>query len=253
MSHTFPRLLPASATGLAAGLALSLFAVVPVAQAESPEETITERLNQAVPGLRIDSVSESVVSGLYEVRTNNRDMIYATEDGEYLIAGELMQLTDEGVVNVTEQARSGDRAKTMEAFGDDGVIAFKAAGEEKAVVSVFTDIDCPYCRKLHDEMGRINELGITVNYYAFPRSGTGTPSFLKYESVWCSDDPQAAMSRAKAGAQIEERTCDNPVGEQYQLGQRIGVTGTPAIVLEDGSMIRGYVPADKLAEGLGLL
>lgn len=253
MSHTFSRFLPASATGLAAGLALSLFAVVPAAHAESPEEAITERLNQAVPGLRIDSVSESPVSGLYEVRTNNRDMIYATEDGEYLIAGELMQLTDEGVVNVTEQARSGERADTMEAFGDDGVISYKAAGEEKAVVDVFTDIDCPYCRKLHDEMDRINEYGITVNYYAFPRSGAGTPSFQKYESVWCADDQQDAMDRAKAGEKIEERSCDNPVGEQYQLGQQVGVTGTPAILLDDGSMIRGYVPADKLAEGLDLL
>ena len=261
MSQIFSRFLPASASGLAAGLALSLLAVATVTHAEGTaepatsdaEQVITERLTETVPGLRVDRVSESAVPGLYEVRTNNRDMIYATGDGEYIIAGELLQLTDNGIVNVTERARAGERADTMQNFGDEGVIRFKADGEEKAVVGVFTDIDCPYCRKLHDEMARINELGITVNYYAFPRSGPGTPSFRKYEAVWCSDDPQAAMNRAKAGEEVEAASCDNPVGEQYQLGQQVGVTGTPAIVLEDGSMIRGYVPADKLAEGLGLL
>lgn len=239
--------------GSAASLALSLFAVVPVAQAETAEETITKRLNESVPGLRVDGVAESAVPGLYEVRTNNREMIYATEDGEYILAGEMLQLTDEGVVNVTEQARSGERAETMEAYGEEGLITYRADGEEKAVVDVFTDIDCPYCRKLHDEMGRINELGITVNYYAFPRSGPGTPSFTKYESVWCADDQQEAMNSAKAGDKVTEASCDNPVEEQYQLGGKVGVTGTPAILLEDGKMIRGYVPAEKLAEGLNLL
>ena len=252
MSQIFFRLLPAPVTGLIAGLALCLFAVAPIVHAASPEETIAERLNQSVPGLQVNSVSESMVPGLYEVRTNNRDMIYASEDGEYIIAGELLQLTDEGVVNVTEQARAGERAETMADFGNDGLITFKA-DDEKAVVDVFTDIDCPYCRKLHDEMERLNELGITVNYYAFPRSGPGTPSFRKYESVWCSDDPRASMSRAKAGGQVEERSCDNPVGDQFRLGQQVGVSGTPSILLDDGEMIRGYVPADKLAEGLGLL
>lgn len=253
MSQSSSRFFRGSATGLLTGLALSLFAVAPHAVAETPEEAITKRLNESVPGLKVNSVQESAVSGLYEVRTNNRDMIYATEDGEYIIAGELMQLTDEGVVNVTERARSGERAETMAAFGDEGRITYPANGEQKAEVGVFTDIDCPYCRKLHDEMDRLNELGITVHYYAFPRSGPGTPSFRKYESVWCADDQQAAMNKAKAGEKVEEASCENPVKEQFQLGRDVGVTGTPAILLENGNMIRGYVPADKLAEGLGLL
>nr|WP_228704339.1 DsbC family protein [Marinobacter daqiaonensis] len=227
--------------------------VVIPAYAETPEETITRRLAETVPSLVVSGVSESEVPGLYEVRTNNREMIYATEDGEYILAGELLQLTDKGIVNVTERARAGERADTMAEFGDDGVIRYPADGEQKAVVSVFTDIDCPYCRKLHDEMDRINELGITVDYYAFPRSGPGTPSFAKYESVWCADDQQAAMDKAKAGEKIADRSCDNPVEAQYDLGRRVGVTGTPAIVLEDGNVVRGYVPAEQLAEGLGLL
>ncbi len=242
-----------SLSGMAAGLALSTMVAVPFAVAETPEETITDRLNERVPGLQVSGVKESAIPGLYEVRTNNRDMIYATGDGEYILAGEMLQLTDDGIVNVTEQARATERAQTMAEFGDKGLITYPAKGDQKAEISVFTDIDCPYCRKLHDEMARINELGITVHYYAFPRSGPGTPSFIKYESVWCADDQQAAMDQAKAGEDVAAANCENPVDEQFQLGREVGVTGTPAILLEDGNMIRGYLPADQLAEGLGLL
>ncbi len=252
MSLLLSRYLPALSTALSTGLVLGLFAMAP-AHAESPEQTITQRLNEAVPGLQVNSVSESAVQGLYEVRSNNRSMIYATEDGEYIIAGELLQLTDDGIVNVTEQARSSERAKLLAEYSADKLITYPADGEEKAVVGVFTDIDCPYCRKLHDEMDRLNELGITVNYYGYPRSGPGTPSFRKYESVWCADDQQAAMDQAKAGDRVAEASCDNPVEEQFELGSQVGVSGTPAIVLEDGKMINGYVPADRLAEGLGLM
>lgn len=249
MSQLFVR----SLRGMAASLVLAGLVATSHAVAETPEETISKRLGEAVPGLQVNGVKESAVPGLYEVRTNNRDMIYATEDGEYILAGEMLQLTDGGVVNVTEKARAGERAETMAAFGEDGLITYPADGDQKAEIDVFTDIDCPYCRKLHDEMDRLNELGITVNYYAFPRSGPGTPSFAKYESVWCADDQLAAMNQAKAGETVADESCDNPVEEQYQLGRQVGVTGTPAILLEDGNMIRGYVPADKLAEGLGLL
>ncbi|MBC7182971.1 MAG: DsbC family protein, partial [Marinobacter sp.] len=216
------------------------------------EDRIAERLTNAVPGLKVMSVKESEAKGLYEVQSNNGDTIYATEDGQYLMTGDLLRITDQGIANVTEAARADFRKDMMSEFGDDGVISFPAKNE-KAVVSVFTDIDCPYCRKLHDEVPQLNEYGITVNYYAFPRSGPNTASFRKYESVWCAEDQQAAMTSAKAGRSIDQASCENPVREQYQLGGQVGVTGTPAIVLEDGNMVRGYVPAKRLAEGLGLL
>ncbi|MFL1483715.1 thioredoxin fold domain-containing protein [Marinobacter sp. LN3S78] len=254
MSLSFFRFFPLpSSIALAAGLVLGLTAIAPTAHAESAEDVITQRLGETVPGLQVHGVTESAVPGLYEVRTNNRSMIYATEDGEYIIAGEMLQLTDKGVVNVTEQTRSVERARVISGYDHEELITYRAEGEEKAVIGVFTDIDCPYCRKLHDEMDRLNELGITVNYYAYPRSGPGTPSFRKYESVWCAEDQQAAMDQAKAGETVPQASCDNPVGEQFQLGGQVGVSGTPAIVLEDGKMINGYVPADKLAEGLGLM
>lgn len=233
------------------GVFFGLFGMVSASAAEV-EDRIAERLTNAVPGLKVISVKESEAKGLYEVQSNNGDTIYATEDGQYLMTGDLLRITDQGIANVTEAARADFRKQMMNEFGDDGVITFPAKNE-KAVVSVFTDIDCPYCRKLHDEVPQLNDYGITVNYYAFPRSGPNTASFRKYESVWCAEDKQAAMTSAKAGRSIDQASCENPVLEQYQLGGRVGVTGTPAIVLEDGNMVRGYVPAKRLAEGLGLL
>ncbi len=236
---------------VAFGIAVGVFGMANVSAGEI-EDRISERLTRAVPGLEVMSVKESEAEGLYEVHSNNGDTIYATEDGQYLMTGDLLKITDQGIANVTEAARADARREMISDFGGDGVISFPA-DDEKAVVSVFTDIDCPYCRKLHDEVAQLNDYGITVNYYAFPRSGPDTASFRKYESVWCADDQQAAMDAAKAGRQVSNASCENPVLEQFELGGRVGVTGTPAIVLDDGNMVRGYVPAKRLAEGLGLL
>ncbi|HLT13358.1 MAG TPA: thioredoxin fold domain-containing protein [Marinobacter sp.] len=235
-----------------AGLMVSL-ASASVVSAGETEDKIAKRLAEAVPGLTVVSVRESEAEGLYEVQSNNGDTIYTTQDGVYLLTGDLLKITGNGIANVTEEARAKTRKRQMADFGDEGLISYPAKGEQKAVVDVFTDIDCPYCRKLHDEIPELNSYGITVNYYAFPRSGPGTPSFRKYESVWCSEDQQGAMDAAKGGKSVSPKTCDNPVGAQYRLGGQVGVTGTPAIVLEDGNMVRGYVPARNLAEGLGLL
>lgn len=224
----------------------------PFSVAGNVEDSIREKLSTSVPGLKISSVREAEAEGLYEVRSNNGETIYATSDGRYLLTGDLLKITGSGIANVTESARAGDRRDTMANYGNDDVISYKA-DNEKAVVSVFTDIDCPYCRKLHDEVPQLNDYGITVNYYAYPRSGPDTPSFTKYASVWCAEDQQAAMDSAKGGKAVAAAVCENPVLEQFQLGRRVGVTGTPAIVLEDGNMVRGYVPARNLAEGLGLL
>ena len=234
--------------------ALALTAILSAPALAGPkEDAIASKLTEAVPGLRVTSVKASEAPGLYEVQSNSGQTIYTTESGEYLLTGDLLKITDTGIANVTEQARAEQRRQKMDAFGDEGVISFPATGEEKAVVDVFTDIDCPYCRKLHAEVEQLNEYGITVNYYAFPRSGPGTPSWTKYESVWCAEDSRAAMTAAKNGKSVESVSCENPVEAQYRLGAEVGVTGTPAIVLEDGNMVRGYVPARNLAEALGLL
>ncbi|VVT31201.1 Thiol:disulfide interchange protein DsbC [Marinobacter salarius] len=245
IKNLFKPLLPLVLAALAAG--------AHTAHAGEVEDTIADKLTAAIPGLKISDVRKSEAEGLYEVYSNNGDTIFTTADGQYLLTGDLLKVTANGIANISEQGRASQRAQTIDEFGDEGLISFPAKGTEKASIAVFTDIDCPYCRKLHDEVPRLNELGITVNYYGFPRSGPNTPSFRKYISVWCSDDPQAAMNAAKQGRSVDDQSCENPVREQFELGSRVGVTGTPAIVLEDGNMVRGYVPSEKLAEGLGLL
>lgn len=239
------------------GAVLALFAVfsvaVQAADEGGAEQEIRDRLEQSIPGLKVTGVASSQIDGLYEVSTNNPDMIYATEDGKYFLVGDLYQVGEQGLSNVTEQGRAQARAKRMAKVDHDDMISFAPEGDVKAEIYVFTDIDCPYCRKLHQDVPRLNELGIQVNYLGYPRSGPGTPSFKKYVSVWCAEDSQAAMDQAKNGGSISPASCENPVEDQFQLGGEVGVTGTPAIVLEDGNMIRGYVPADRLAQGLGLL
>jgi thiol:disulfide interchange protein DsbC len=117
-------------------------------------------------------------------------------------------------------------------------------------VSIFTDIDCGFCRRLHAEMAQYNKQGIAVRYLFYPRAGIGSDSYKKAVSVWCADDRQAAMDSAKAGNEVPEKTCENPVEAHYELGQQMRVQGTPAIVLEDGEMVPGYVPPDKLRRAL---
>jgi len=217
------------------------------------EDDLAKRLSESLPALGRVTVEPSPAPGLYKVVSEQKELIYTTEDGQFFFSGELLQLTGDGLVNLSENARAEIRVASLAELGQEGIIRFQAEGEEKAQINVFTDIDCGYCRKLHSEVPQLNALGITVNYYGFPRSGPNTPSFAKYESVWCADDQQASMDAAKLGQSVTPASCANPVLEQYRLGRQLGVTGTPAIVLEDGNMIRGYVPAEQLAKGLGLL
>ncbi len=239
---------------LVTGALLSTLLVSAVAGATEVEDRITQRLQSAVPGLQVQSMVPAKASGIYEVHTSNGEILYATDDGEYLFIGDMVKLEKSGFINLTEQTRTGQRRDIMDAFAQKGgLIQYVASGKQKAEIDVFTDIDCGYCRKLHGEMDELNALGITVNYYAYPRSGPDTESFRKYESVWCADNPKAAMDNAKSGKAVTSATCDNPVAEQYSLGRKIGITGTPAIVLQDGTLMPGYVPAQTLARGLGIL
>lgn len=236
---------------LLATLACAFYAAT--VSANTTEDAIAAKLSEAIPQLDITGVRQSEVPGLYEVSSSNGGNILVTEDGQYLLTGDVLKVTPQGVANLSEEKRLTQRSEILEAFGMDGVITYPARGEEKASIAVFTDIDCPYCRKFHNEVPELNEMGITVNYYGFPRSGPNTPSFAKYVSVWCSDDQRAAMNAAKQGRSVDRQACENPVAAQYQLGQQIGVTGTPAIVLESGQVIPGYRPARQIAEVLQVL
>ncbi len=188
------------------------------------------------------SLKESPIPGVYEA-SYGMDVIYVSADGKYFLAGDLYDLATRK--NLTESTLSSARKKEMDAYDKTKNITFKAENE-KHVISVFTDIDCPYCAKLHNEVPELNKAGVTVRYFMFPRAGIGSGSFKKAVSVWCNDDQNAALTKAKKREAVEEKTCENPVKEQYMLGQKIGVTGTPAIVLSSGKLVPGYRPAKAL-------
>ena len=168
-------------------------------------------------------------------------------------AGALNVNRPEGQVNQTRQANNAERAKRLAAVPEDQRIVFRGSEKPRAVIQVFTDVTCPYSRKFHKEVPRLNEMGIEVEYLAFPRSGLQSGGARQFAQVWCAANPAEALSAAKRGDTLSNAPdCDNPVSEQYYLGLELGVQGTPTIVLPDGRMVPGYVSAERLANMLGL-
>lgn len=193
-------------------------------------------------GVPVENIRSTPAKGLYELLAGTK-ILYVTEDGQHLLAGYMLDVATKE--NLTSTRMEGIRQDAISLIADDQYISFKA-GKPKHTVTVFTDIDCGYCRKLHAEMGNYNKLGISVNYLFFPRSGPGTASYNKAVSVWCNKDRNAAMTLAKAGKSITTATCNNPVTEHYKLGVKMGVTGTPYIVTERGEVLPGYMPPAAL-------
>jgi thiol:disulfide interchange protein DsbC len=210
------------------------------------QQEITKSLGTIFPGLSPDSISPSPMEGVSEVLIGPR-LLYVSNDGKYLLQGSLIDLKTR--TDISEERRNGIRIDALNKLGEDKMIVFPAT-EPKHTITVFTDIDCGYCRKLHGEIGKYNDLGITVRYLMFPRAGIKSASYDKAVTVWCNKDQQDALTRAKAGENLPTASCDNPVSDEYELGQLLGVRGTPAIIMEDGTMLPGYVPADRLAKAL---
>ncbi|RVU84471.1 DsbC family protein [Leucothrix sargassi] len=229
----------------AIGACLLAFNVASAAiDSEKDNDAIEKNLNKVlVDTFRSapDSVAESVIPGLYQVMYGT-EIVYLSADGQYFISGDLLNLKTRQ--NMTEFAQRDVRKNMVEKF-DTEVVTFKAENE-KHVLRVFTDIDCGYCAKLHREIKEINDKGITIEYMAFPRAGIGSPSYDKIVSVWCADDQQDAMTKSKNRQAVPNKTCENPIKAQYELGQQLGVNGTPALLTESGQLIPGYMPADRL-------
>jgi thiol:disulfide interchange protein DsbC len=201
---------------------------------------------QAALGMQISSIGDAPVSGLLQIMTE-KGLFYTSQDGKYLLQARIYNIED-GMRNITEEALGSVRLGGLEEFKD-AVIEYKA-DNEKYVVNIFTDITCGYCRKLHNEMKQYNDLGITVRYLAFPRGGINSSSYTDMVSVWCAVDKQDAMDNAKAGGAVASKNCETKVAEQYAFGQRIGVNGTPNIIMPDGSVIPGYQPPKQLEQAL---
>lgn len=228
-------------------VALALGLASSVAVATDADQAIRNSLKAIDPALPIEAIAESPMPGVYQVELAGGRQLYTSADGQFLLQGYLFQVKDGKPVNLTEAAESRGVAKLMEAIPAAEMVVF-AAKQPKTHISVFTDTDCGYCQKLHSEVPELNRLGVEVRYLAFPRQGLASAAAKELANVWCAKDPQDAMNRAKSRQSVADAECDNPVAKQYALGQMIGVSGTPAIVLANGKIIPGYQPAPQLAK-----
>ena len=193
-----------------------------------------------MPNVKPTEITRSPVDGLYQVIVGSQ-VVYMSVDAQYMIEGDLYNLaTNE---NISEDAKSSIRLAVINKLGSDQMVVYKPENV-KDVITVITDIDCPYCRRLHSEIPDYMKNDIEVRYIFMPLKGKADMD--KTISVWCSDDQQLALDMAKAGTDIEDKSCDNPISKHLKIARELGVRGTPAIVLESGQLLPGYVPVDKL-------
>jgi thiol:disulfide interchange protein DsbC len=229
-------------------IAMILFVMLAASSSHAAEDVdegaarVRSSLKVLIPHLKVDKISKTPIPGLYEVAFGSH-LVYVTDDGKYLLQGQITDLeTREAITEKREQALKqavlkGLDEKDMIVFGDKDL---------PYTVTVFTDIDCGYCRRLHSQISEYNKLGIRIRYMAYPRAGPGSQSEKDAIAVWCADDRKAALTMAKNGGEVPYRKCKNPVRAQYKLGQDFGIRGTPALVMQDGEVLPGYLPPKRL-------
>jgi thiol:disulfide interchange protein DsbC len=228
-------------------LALILYLVCQLAIAAETPTAVKAQLDKILPGYDASSIKPAPIPGMYEFTGQGR-VLYISEDGRYIINGQIIDMVSR--INLTNQAQQKVTRELIAAYDESKMITFVPKDTTKHTITVFTDVDCPYCSMLHKEVPALNDAGIKVRYLMYPRSGVGSPTYHKSVSTWCSKDQQAAIGVAKSGGILDPLSCDNPVKEQLGLGELIGVTGTPTLILESGEVLPGYVPARELIKML---
>ena len=232
----------AAAKGAAKAPAARASAPAKALPGDASDAPVRAALLKAVPGATIDSIKPSIIPGYREVAVGGK-VVYVSADGRYLMQGALIDLgTRENLTDVSEGAL---RRGQLDAVPVDRRIVFSPPNP-KYRITVFTDVDCGYCRKLHAQINDYMKEGISVEYLFFPRAGIGSESYNKAVSVWCAADQRKALTDAKLDKPIAKRTCNNPVTTDFALGQRVGVDGTPAIFAADGTQLGGYLPPDEM-------
>jgi thiol:disulfide interchange protein DsbC len=208
---------------------------------------VRARIVAKLPGAQASDVAASPIPGVYEV-TMGGVIAYVSADGKYLLSGNVYDLDTQ--VNLTASRRNSARAKALAAASESNMIVFGPANA-KMTVTVFTDIDCGFCRKFHSQIAEVNKAGVRVRYMFFPRTGPGTESWTKAEQVWCATDRREAMTRAKKGDTVKATSCgDAAVKSQYELGSDLGVEGTPAIFTQNGDYVGGYLAPIELVQAI---
>jgi thiol:disulfide interchange protein DsbC len=205
-------------------------------------------LARLFPELTKANVLPSPIKGMVALEFDGQ-VAYATEDGKYLLLGDIVDVNSR--TNLSENARGKQVMKLLDEVGESNMIVIGPANA-KRTLTVFTDVDCTYCARLHQDVPELNRNGVKVRYLLYPRGGIGSSTHKKSVAVWCADDRIKAVGIAKAGGQVDMKTCPNPVEQHYRLGERIGVSGTPTMYLDDGRKIGGYVPVAKLLPIIGV-
>ena len=217
-----------------------------VTEPGTPEDRARQAIESINPEIRIDAIAASPLAGFQEVIVGGQ-ALYVSDDGKYLIQGSLFDIGAKR--DLSQAGVNAVRRRLLATVPASERIVF-APPNPRYTVSVFTDVECGYCRKLHSEIEQLNKLGVRVRYMAYPRAGPGTDDWAKMESVWCSKDRKTAITQAKQGNEVKAQKCATPVAKQYELGEQLGVRGTPAIFTKTGAYIGGYLPPQELVKQL---
>lgn len=219
------------------------FSLAVAADADADLAAVKQKLTERLPNVSLDKLKRSsAMPGWYELE-HGMQLLYISGDGKRLFLGDLVDL--ETRTNVTESWREQTAIRLINAVGEQNMIVMGPA-DAKRTITVFTDVDCPYCARLHQEVPELTKSGVKVRYLLFPRAGIGSETYKKSVAVWCAADRVKAVGIAKAGGKVEMKTCANPVESHYQLGRQLEVSGTPTIYLDDGKMLGGYLPSSRL-------
>jgi thiol:disulfide interchange protein DsbC len=209
---------------------------------DDPRVALAAKIPGATPG----DLRTTPVPGLYEL-SHGSDVSYVTADAQYILSGDLYRITEDGKFpNLSEHRRRELRKAMVDSIPESEMIVFGPA-DAAHTITVFTDVDCSWCQRLHSQIAQYNKQGIRVRYLSYPRSGPDTGSWFKADAVWCSADPGKALTLAKQGEEMKKVDCPtSPVARHYQLGEQVGIEGTPGLVLDDGELIPGYVSPEQL-------
>lgn len=150
------------------------------------------------------------------------------------------------VLDKAKQVKQQQNIAILQSVNENDLLVYTPEQASGEYITVFTDVDCPFCQQLHQEVPQYLQAGMSVRYILFPRSGKPSPAYVKAASVWCSQDPLTALDLAESGNPIPEVNCEHPLDEFLQIARAFNLLGTPAIMLKDGRLLHGYHSFDEV-------
>ncbi|MBX2879141.1 MAG: DsbC family protein [Granulosicoccus sp.] len=212
---------------------------------EAEIEHIEKMLAERLPNIEVTNIQASPVKGVYELVSDGQ-IYYVSADGAYIFDGDLIDMAERR--NLTTERKGSLHLELINSVSEDNMLVYNTPDDSDRAITVFTDVSCGYCRKLHAELDELLDGGVKVRYLMFPRAGIGSQAHKDLESVWCADNPQEAMTTAKSGGSVMPASCENPIESHVALAEKVGLRGTPLIYLDNGQMIPGYRSAAELVK-----